>query len=403
MNRRFLLLLVATIIALIASLSCLTLQKCLRVEAKHGKKELTIALKSDIFDQNTSLGDAGKLDSDMGPGWHGEDLKAGFKLVNGVRSTTYDYDRGLAKRDKVWPWGTEMARAESSGADFKLSFRVQDENRQPVENASVVIGAFQKGPSRSFEGKTDSNGIATVSGFGTGELLVTIVKDSYYLTSFRHLFFNPQFECADNGRWLPWNPLLPVTIVKKGIGEVAFGYEAHFKLPDDECEISLDLIRGELASANSNENPAACVLRFIHQGFDENDGSKVLTLFMDFIGDGSGGIVVKQNRFCALHWPAIAPENGYESQLRFAWCRANVSCRFPRMLEDDMVVFRLRAKDGSYRYGIISQPLSETGEGRFIRTTVYVNGDHPDSRNLEPIPELKFVKKRFRFGAKEKE
>lgn len=336
-------------------------------------------------------------ENELGPGWHGESLNAGFKMIKDVRSNLYNFDGGLDMRPKPYPLSKDIANAETRGADFKLSFSVRDQYGKPVDGVSVVIGAFQRGPSRSFYGKTDDSGIATISGFGTGELLVTFTDSMHYDASFRFEFYDPYFECARDGRWLPWNPLLPVTMVRKGEGEVSSSYDATFTVPKGECDIGMDLIRGEVATlANCNGTPN-CILRFSH--IEAEDGEeKPMSLCIDFIDEGCGGLMAKRDMFSSLPFPAVAPEEGYERRLCFAWCRENVPCILPRMMEDDMILFRVRAEDGLFRYGVIKYPLSTNSQGRSLRLMVSVNAEHPNSRNLEPVPIIKVKYKHFRVG-----
>lgn len=336
-------------------------------------------------------------ENDLGPGWHGEDLHAGFKMIRDVRSNLYDYNRRLAERPKPYPLSEDIAKAETRGADFKLSFAVRDQHGEPVKRASVVIGAFQRGPGVVFSGETDDNGIATITGFGTGELLVTFTNLTHYGSSFRYEFYDPYFECAKDGRWLPWNPLLPVTMVRKGKGEVSLSYDATFTIPKGECEIGVDLIRGEVATLEKFHGTPNCILRFSFANAEDGE-EKPMTLCFDFMEEGCGGQMDKRDMFSFFPFPTVAPHEGYERQLRFAWCRENVSCHLPRMMEDDTMLFRVRAEDGRFRYGVIKRPLSGTSSGTYLRLMVSVNADHPDSRNLEPASGSKVKYKHFKIG-----
>lgn len=407
MNRRL------SFICLLAIIAYLALSLCLKWPKGTTLREMCKKIETANAPEATSnsTDDTKSIDSsnrniiveerrDFGPGWHGENLHAGFKLIKGIRSTLYDFDRGLVKRLKPYPLNKDIANAETRGADFKLSFAVRDQYGKPVDGASVVIGAFQHGPSRSFYGKTDDSGIATISGFGTGELLVSFTNSSHYDTSFRYEFYDPYLECAKYGRWQPWNPLLPVTMVRKGEGEVSSSYNATVSIPKGECDIGLDLIRGEVAAlANFNGTPN-CVLHF--SLVDAEGGEeKPMSLCIDFIDEGCGGQMAKRDMFSSLPFPTVAPEGGYERQLRFAWCRENVQSALPRMREDDMILFRVRAEDGLFRYGVIKYPLSASSQGRFLRLMVSVNAAHPDSRNLEPDPKITVKYRHFRIAAKD--
>ena len=295
-----------------------------------GRASETMSGDDLAFPEETSTNE-----NDLGPGWHGEYLHAGFKIGrSGCRTNLYDYDRGLAERPKPYPLSEDIAKAETRGADFKLSFAVKDQYGEPVKGASVVIGAFQRGPSKTFYGETDDNGIATITGFGTGELLVTFTNSTHYGSSFRYEFYNPYFECAEEGRWLPWNPLLPVTMVRKGEGEVSSSYDATFTAPKGECEIGIDLISGEVAALEKFHGTPNCILRFSLADAEAGE-EKAMTMCIDFMDDGSGGHMTKRDMFSFLPYPTAAPEEGYVRQLRFAWCRENVQCHLPRMMEDD--------------------------------------------------------------------
>ena len=72
-----------------------------------------------------------KQSYEKGIGWQGEILNPRSKLVNGIRSTTYDFDRGLARHIPAWPLTDDMAKAESFGADFCLSFSVSNDHGEP--------------------------------------------------------------------------------------------------------------------------------------------------------------------------------------------------------------------------------------------------------------------------------
>ena len=65
-----------------------------------------------------------------------------------------------------------------------------------------------------------------------------------------------------------------------------------------------------------------------------------------------------------------------------------------------MMFFRVRAEDGLFRYGVIKYPLSTNSQGRSLRLIVSVNAEHPDSRNLEPVPKIKVKYKHFKIGGK---
>ena len=328
-----------------------------------------------------------KQSYEKGIGWQGEILNPRSKLVNGIRSTTYDFDRGLARHIPAWPLTDDMAKAESFGADFCLSFSVSNDHGEPVENAKVNVGVFTRHGSDEKSAISDSSGIATISGFGTGELMVRVTKDGYYGNSFRLLLFQPEFVCASDGKWLPWNPLLPVTLRTIDAPIIANAYDVTLKLPEIDASYGIDLINGKVVPVGSAEETFRISIH--SNGTVQCREGKPEKMTLSFSGEQSGGMILKADVFSDLKWPKSIPSEGFSREIPISLRQNETNSLYYVMKEDDVIVFQSRKSDEMAFNGVIARPLSTTGwNGGWFTLRVYVS-DIGKSTSLEPKTDIK--------------
>ncbi len=48
-----------------------------------------------------------------------------------------------------------------------------------------------------------------------GDFNFSITKDGFYKTRLRYWFFKNGYDCAKDGRWLPWNPTVEIVLKEK--------------------------------------------------------------------------------------------------------------------------------------------------------------------------------------------
>ena len=306
-------------------------------------------------------------------------------LKNGQLSVYFDYDRGLETIDKPWPLSPEMARAETHGAPFKFSFLTVDEEEAPVEGAEVAIVALNRQGCEVFSSITDAKGIATIEGFGTGEIHVEIDKTCFFHMSMWHWIFVPRFKCVSGGRWLPWNPLIKVRLTEKPSNCSAIAYRSEFALVDGEGLYGFDLVSGRASSSTNcdmlisvRDDSAAVPGKYPWHCFD-----------IMFPGDGNGAQIVRKNMFSECPHPPIAPETGYTNLL-------NLSGWKP-IADDETVVFRIRnSESGMPLYGVFRNSFLTTAIGSDFRFDVIVNVEH-GAKTLLPASDRQPLTKYYRL------
>lgn len=103
-------------------------------------------------------------------------------------------------------------KALREGARVKITVSASAPGIGPVSNATVNVFFEQRdGNQYKEEGKTDALGRCTVEGTTRSSIGGSVVKGGFYQSVF-HLPFATGQERIDNGRWLPWNPTIPVVL-----------------------------------------------------------------------------------------------------------------------------------------------------------------------------------------------
>lgn len=315
-------------------------------------------------------------DNDMGQSNHGNARQKALSTrpveKDGEFSVYFDYDRGLDAVDKPWPLSSEMALAETHGAPFKFSFLVVDENDAPVEDAEVAIVALNRQGSKVFSSHTGADGVASVEGFGTGEIHVEIDRSGFFHMSLWHWIFQPRLKCVSDGRWLPWDPLLKITLTEKPAICSAIAYKSEFALSDREGLYGFDLVSG-VASSSTNcdmlisvkDDPTAVPGKYPWHCFD-----------ITFPGDGNGAQIVRKNLFSECQHPPIAPETGYTNCLSLSGWKP--------VADDECVIFKIRNSESKQPlYGVFRHSFISSAIGQDLRFDVVVNVE-PGERTLLP-------------------
>jgi hypothetical protein len=108
----------------------------------------------------------------------------------------------------------DVKDAKRNGALAKVTLRVVDSRGNPVPDADVQVAFFHRGP-YSVDGKTDENGFFTAEHMSESDVHFHASKEGYYRTYRNYWFYREGKPCAENGRWIPWNPTLEVVMKEK--------------------------------------------------------------------------------------------------------------------------------------------------------------------------------------------
>lgn len=101
--------------------------------------------------------------------------------------------------------GDSVERAMSVGAAVKIPFRVVDENGLPVPNAKFMVGMWLwTVKENGADGMTDRDGMFTVRGKATDEVVYSIDKEGYYRTSGKYFLSQEPDAAVKGGQWMPY-------------------------------------------------------------------------------------------------------------------------------------------------------------------------------------------------------
>jgi len=112
------------------------------------------------------------------------------------------------------PDSPDVQAAQRNGAKAKVTLRVVDSRGNPVPDADVKVAFFHRGL-YPVDGKTDKNGFFTAKHMSGADVHFHASKEGYYRTYRNYWFYREGKPCAENGRWIPWNPTLEVVMKEK--------------------------------------------------------------------------------------------------------------------------------------------------------------------------------------------
>ncbi|MDD4018217.1 MAG: Ig-like domain-containing protein [Kiritimatiellae bacterium] len=108
----------------------------------------------------------------------------------------------------------DVKDAKKNGANAKVTLRVVDSRGNPVPDADVEVAFFHRG-SFPISGKTDEDGFFAAEHMSGADVHFYTSKKGYYNTQRNYWFYREGKPCAENGRWVPWNPTLEVVLKEK--------------------------------------------------------------------------------------------------------------------------------------------------------------------------------------------
>jgi hypothetical protein len=153
-----------------------------------------------------------------------------IKMGEGATAVV-EIDHGLQAVDltKGDRYSAAVDKACDKGAQGAVTFSVVDDRGQPVPGATVKAAfSNRRQAGHDFEKTTDENGLVALQDTCVGDLNFRILKDGHYDTRLRYWFFKAWFDCAEDGRWLPWNPVIEI-VLKRKVNPVAMHVKPKLK------------------------------------------------------------------------------------------------------------------------------------------------------------------------------
>ncbi len=311
--------------------------------------------------------------------------------------TVLEIDHGLPEQLVDTP---EMRRGVEHGLLGAITLRVVDSSGLPVPSATVR-GAFfnQRQPKdkRRFEIETDADVIVYLENENMGFVNFTIEKQAHYSSVIRYWFFKNGYDCAKDGRWLPWNPTVEI-VLKEKRNPIPLYTKTVRKVFPKEVEVGFDCLCADFVAPWGQGRDSDFTLKYesvrppVRTGMKYPDFS-CFTNYLALSGVEAGGFITKpKDSFSHLVADYEAPENGYARVLDYELKRTTGKIFVDRKLGDEEYLFfrsRVRQTTGGNEeahYGkihqfVFSETLRETNSAT-LRISYYFNPT-PNDRNLE--------------------
>jgi hypothetical protein len=166
--------------------------------------------------------------------------------------------------------------------EARITFIVKDDFGKPLPDMVVGMSTFHHWVpggewgtdiTKDYEGKTDVNGMVTLSGSG-----INFVFDYYVLNGKTHYNIGRQryiFKEKKNGRWEPWNPTVEI-VCKPVIKPIAMywgGGEIEF--PEKEKEFGFDLKRKDWIAPYGNGLQTDMIFKLEDDDGKESQAGKI--------------------------------------------------------------------------------------------------------------------------------
>ena len=298
--------------------------------------------------------------------------------------TVFEFDHGLPRLEYEWSKTEAHKMAGRRGAEGAITLRVVDSKGTPVEGARVGATFWNwSGKDYHTSALTEESGLVELSGTSVSDVVFGITKSGYYTTHLRYWFSKRGFDCVKDGRWLPWNPVLEVTLkeVRHPIKMVEGGDAMNSRrIPRNE-DVGYDFMLGDFVEPIGKGKHADMVL-FLESQWSS---SFVHTNRLAIRGVGGGGFVtLKKDAYSEMKTAYTAPATGYADELVYEYRRTTDMILLDNKLqEDEYLAFKSPARGGGNsseaHFGVIS--LLNFGGG-WVQFR-YTCNPTPNDRKLE--------------------
>ncbi|MEI9479116.1 MAG: hypothetical protein WCO26_21440 [Deltaproteobacteria bacterium] len=281
----------------------------------------------------------------------------------------------------------DRCQAALHGAEAKVTLRVVDTEGKEVPDASVNLTFAFRQKNKPLIGLTDSNGLFVAQGTLTEDIIYRVTKAGYYETFDRFFMAKAATRCVENGRWIPWNPTLQVTLKEKRRPIPMYVKKVRIRVPDEEINSWFDFEKGDWISPQGKGERKDVLITYLYSAQDRQKYHNVIYRFPNT----TDGIYRKckdnSSLFCSDY---EAKETTYCSSNVFELVRLETGItKDTRVSADEYLVFRIRSlknENSNFiegNYGKIYGPIKIANfEDRLIEFTYYFNPT-PNDRNLE--------------------
>jgi hypothetical protein len=237
-------------------------------------------------------------------------------------ATVIEIDHGLrlVDRFKGERYSDDVENGKRKGAMGAITLRVVDTTGVPVEGAELFGGFWTNNPDDTpVTGISDENGNISVEHLCTGDFNFSITKNGYYRTTLRYWFFKTGFDCAKDGRWLPWNPTVEVTLKEKrnpismaGVNRLLFAFPIRQKA-------GFDFEIGDLVEPFGNGKTPD--ISFWYDSWQDITPYCYSNRFVVAVEDGGAIATMRKDSFSDFKFAYAPPDSGWVSGLALGMVR----------------------------------------------------------------------------------
>lgn len=295
--------------------------------------------------------------------------------------------------------------------DTKVTIKVIGEDDQPIEDAEVKV-TFQRQLAKSIteKGVTDKEGLFSAEGVSeAGHISYSAKKEGYYLTLAKIFIssINNKDPELKNGKWQPWNPVIPIVIKKKINPVPMFAKRVNLKFPELNKPVGFDFEKGDWVAPHGKGITSDMTIKFEGYFKDGNNWQRDGYLVFKNKKDGIQSYIIKDfERFYPMYgselkMPHIAPEKGYQNTFTLLSKRENgkIIQNFEQA-DGQCYFFRIRSKVNEKGevtealYGKIVSKIEVFPREPNIHFVYYLNPD--GTRNVEFDPKKNLFIKTFK-------
>lgn len=276
------------------------------------------------------------------------------------------------------------------GAETKVTFHVVGTDGESVSGALVGASLNRPFGKAKNKGLTDDRGLFAAEGLLlSDDLIYTVEKDGYYQTRQKFSFEGPGIISLENGRNIPWNPTLRITLkeIRKPIP--MYMKRVSLPVPVRDQPVGFDFEAGDWVAPYGKGSFSDMQLAYIwttgEGTWRRHDFTVAFTTAQD------GAYISLKDEYCPLMSEYEARLNaGYAKRFQYVYERTdNQIVQDSKLDKQEIMVFRVRTETNpqgeivNARYGKIYGPFEfAQGREKFVRFTYYFNPT-PNDRNLE--------------------
>ena len=250
----------------------------------------------------------------------------------------------------------DYKRAMRNGAKAKLTVHVVDDNGHSISNATCHVGFADIATIIEEDvGHSDANGLYVAEGIAKDEIGGWVEKKGYYRSHFKFQKGDPPgmidyggdsseayyASKVRNGRWLPWNPTIPVVLrdIRNPIPMYVTNIYKH-SIPS-ETPMGFDCVNQDWVAPHGKGVVTDFLVTFSPVGASEYDGACRIVLSST---DKEGGFIPKQKKsYSEFVSEYEAPVEGYSEVNIVRETKMKFYERNPSDLsEDEYLIFKSR-------------------------------------------------------------